>query len=220
METGDRSQVNCNNCGAAMELVESRRYFRCRHCGSYHFPETDEGDGIRVIGQSADALRCPVCADGLSHAVIDERHAIDFCVRCRGLLIPRATFVHVTARRRAWATTPPIDQPPLNQEELRRVLSCPKCGGRFETYPNYGPGVVVIDNCTGCDLIWLDFGEMRQIVDAPGRDRGTRQGPRVDEEVARQAFATSPDDEADDRLTRRRPAADPLGFLLDVIFDD
>jgi hypothetical protein len=33
---------------------------------------------------------------------------------------------------------------------------------------------VVIDTCAPCDLVWLDFGELAQIVDAPGRDRGQR----------------------------------------------
>jgi Zn-finger nucleic acid-binding protein len=39
-------------------------------------------------------------------------------------------------------------------------------------HPYYGPGNVVIDTCSRCDLIWLDFGELKQIADAPGRDRG------------------------------------------------
>jgi Zn-finger nucleic acid-binding protein len=43
------------------------------------------------------------------------------------------------------------------------------------THPYYGPGNVVIDNCAECDAIWLDFGELKQIVSAPGRDRGTRE---------------------------------------------
>jgi hypothetical protein len=46
------------------------------------------------------------------------------------------------------------------------------------THPYYGPGNVVIDSCESCDLLWLDFGELKQIVDAPGKDRGTRQLPR------------------------------------------
>jgi Zn-finger nucleic acid-binding protein len=166
--------MNCNNCGAAMELVESRRYFRCRHCGAYHFPDSIEADGIRIVGQTADAPQCPVCTVGMAHAVLDEHHAIDFCVRCRGFLFPRTTFAHVTMQRRAWATSPPLDPVPFDRQELRRALSCPKCGGRFDTYPHSGPGNVVIDNCATCDLIWLDFGEMRKIVDAPGRDRGGR----------------------------------------------
>ena len=45
------------------------------------------------------------------------------------------------------------------------------------THPYYGPGNVVIDSCEPCDLVWLDFGELKQIVDAPGKDRGTREHP-------------------------------------------
>ena len=46
------------------------------------------------------------------------------------------------------------------------------------THPYYGPGNVTIDSCEGCELVWLDFGELRQIVDAPGKDRGTKEMPR------------------------------------------
>jgi Zn-finger nucleic acid-binding protein len=30
----------------------------------------------------------------------------------------------------------------------------------------------VIDTCIPCGLLWLDPGELRQVIDAPGRDRG------------------------------------------------
>jgi hypothetical protein len=43
----------------------------------------------------------------------------------------------------------------------------------MEVHPYYGPGNVVIDSCSACDLIWLDHGELKQISDAPGRDRGS-----------------------------------------------
>jgi hypothetical protein len=37
---------------------------------------------------------------------------------------------------------------------------------------------VTIDTCDTCDVVWLDPGELRRIVDAPGRDRGTRDLPQ------------------------------------------
>ena len=46
------------------------------------------------------------------------------------------------------------------------------------THPYFGPGNVVIDSCEACAHVWLDFGELRQIVDAPGKDRGNREMPR------------------------------------------
>jgi Zn-finger nucleic acid-binding protein len=42
----------------------------------------------------------------------------------------------------------------------------------METFEYYGPGNIVIDTCNSCDLIWLDYGELRKVVNAPGRDRG------------------------------------------------
>jgi hypothetical protein len=48
----------------------------------------------------------------------------------------------------------------------------------MSTHPYFGPGNVVIDNCEACELVWLDCGELRQIVDAPGKDRGNREMPQ------------------------------------------
>ncbi len=148
----------------------------------------------------------------MAHALLDDDHPIDFCARCRGVLLPRATFARVTAKRRAWATSPPAEPVPLDREELHRELACPRCGGGFETYPHAGPGNVVIDNCVRCDVIWLDCGEMRQIVDAPGRDRGSRHVPRMDDEYIR----TGPpqDDELETRRWTSGRSGDPLGFLI------
>ena len=47
----------------------------------------------------------------------------------------------------------------------------------MEVHPYYGPGNVIIDSCTTCDFLWLDAGELRQISDAPGADRGVRKPP-------------------------------------------
>ena len=38
----------------------------------------------------------------------------------------------------------------------------------------YGPGNIILDRCVPCDLVWLDYGELTQVIDAPGVDRGTR----------------------------------------------
>ena len=199
-----------------MELVESRRYFRCLHCGTYHFPEAIEADGIRIIGSAPDARRCPVCSVLMAHALIDNE-PIDLCGQCRGILLPRPVFAILIAKRRAWATSLPAEPVPLDRKDLERGIACPKCGARFDTYPHYGPGNVVIDNCSKCDLIWLDFGEMRQIVDAPGKDRGSRHVPRIDEEFIR---AGGQGKAEDDEWVRRRSKSDPLGLLIDVLFND
>ena len=160
-----------------MELFATRGYFFCRYCGSFHFPETAADQGVRVLAESNEPLPCPVCATRLSSGVLDETHAIHYCQTCRGVLMGRGTFADVVQQRRAWATAPPAAPVPLRQEDLTRKVSCPKCRVRLATHPYYGPGNVVIDSCGTCDVIWLDFGELKQIVDAPGRDRGGRERP-------------------------------------------
>jgi Zn-finger nucleic acid-binding protein len=198
--------MNCPNCGAAMALVESRRHFQCRHCGTFGFSGPLDADGIRIVGPAPDAPACPVCGTPMQAAVLDEHHAIHLCGQCRGVLLPRATFATVISARRAWATAPPAEPMPLDRQALGRALSCPSCGARFDTYPHYGPGNVVIDSCTRCDVIWLDFGEMQGLVDAPGRDRGSRQLPQMAER----------DLPGDRRVANPEDA--PLATLLKVLF--
>jgi Zn-finger nucleic acid-binding protein len=167
--------MNCRNCGGAMELFASRGYYFCRYCGSFHFPETAGDDGIRVLGEDSEPRACAVCAKPLASALLDESHPVRYCRNCRGVLLARASFATVVQRRRAWATDPPGPAIPLDRAHLERKVTCPVCGNRMETHPYFGPGNVVIDSCAGCELIWLDFGELKQIVAAPGRDRGTRE---------------------------------------------
>ena len=73
----------------------------------------------------------------------------------------------------------------------------------METHPYYGPGNVIIDSCTGCDLVWLDFGELAQIADAPGKDRGVRKAP--------------PRSEAPIPTVGRGPSVEPAEPVLDVL---
>ena len=60
---------------------------------------------------------------------------------------------------------------------------------------------------------------MRRIVDAPGKDRGSRHLPRIDEEFVRQGWRRDADDE-DDEWVRRRSGNDPFAFLIDVLLND
>jgi Zn-finger nucleic acid-binding protein len=190
-----------------MELVESRRYFVCRHCGSFSFPEPIDVDGIRIVGRTPDARSCPVCRVPMDQAVLDETHAAHFCGKCRGILLPRDTFAGVINRRRAWATGHPVPPPPFDRRALDRALSCPLCARRFTTHPYGGPGAVAIDTCESCDVIWLDYRELKQIVDAPGSDRGSRElAPRTEE------YQIVPLSDDDSDLRR-----DPLDFLFSLL---
>lgn len=158
-----------------MELFAARGYFFCRYCGSFHFPDAAGADGVRVMGQSREGLSCAVCDRPLSSALLDDTHPIQYCQKCRGVLIARSAFASVVHKRRAWATGQPGPPVPLNRSEFNRKMNCPSCKAPMATHPYYGPGNVVIDTCEPCENVWLDFGELKQIVAAPGKDRGTRE---------------------------------------------
>jgi Zn-finger nucleic acid-binding protein len=166
--------MNCRNCGGAMELFATRGYFHCRYCGSFHFPEGKEDDGIRIVADSGVGLACATCGKPLASAMLDDAHPVQYCRNCRGVLLPRRSFAAVVQRRRAWATEPPGPPVALNPKDLDRKINCPSCKARMVTHPYFGPGNVVMDSCEACEAIWLDFGELKQIVDAPGQDRGSR----------------------------------------------
>ena len=156
-----------------MELFERRKYYFCRYCGTFHFIESAETDGVQVLERSG-ATPCAVCTAPLAKALLDNVHVIQYCETCRGVLLPRSAFVDVINTRRAFATGAPVPPAPLDDRELQRRVACPLCRRQMDVHPYFGPGNIVIDSCTGCDAVWLDFGELRQVTDAPGKDRGKR----------------------------------------------
>jgi len=168
--------MDCRNCGAPMELFERRRYYYCGYCGTFHFIDTPAVDGIRVLERAPAALPCALCNAPLTKSLLDESHLIEHCERCRGVLMPRAEFGAAVTLRRARESGAPAPPVPIDPRELKRTVVCPSCRTAMEVHPYYGPGNVVIDTCSRCDLVWLDYGELKQITEAPGRDRG-RQRP-------------------------------------------
>lgn len=199
-----------------MELFPTRGYFFCRYCSSFHFPETTTSDGVRVLAEAKE-LACPACRRTLSTALLDEAHPVHYCTNCRGVLLARRAFADVVRVRRAWATGTPARPIPPEPAEFERRIACPMCTRELETHPYYGPGNVVIDSCSECHVIWLDFGELKQIVDAPGRDRGGREAAAG----ARQQWTADPlsarplMNRGDGRRARRTDLLDVLGSLFD-----
>jgi Zn-finger nucleic acid-binding protein len=57
-------------------------------------------------------------------------------------------------------------------------LTCPKCGGRMKTYDRSG---ITIDQCTESRGIYLDRGELPQLIDA---EAGYFRAPQAEPDVA------------------------------------
>jgi len=166
--------ARCENCGAPMDLVPHRDYFTCRYCGSFAFPERSE-DGVMVLGGDGD-VPCPLCHETMTTASVADVRVLH-CVTCRGVLTRQKAFSKIVTFMRARATGEPDAVQPVERKELERKVACPICGRPMDTHPYYGPGNVVIDNCPGCEIVWLDYGELAAIRNAPGRDRGRATEP-------------------------------------------
>ena len=163
--------MNCVNCGAPMELLETRPCWQCRHCSTMICIEATQG--VQVIDAPPDAPErgCPICRKPLRAAMMDGRVRVDVCEQCNGTLLARRTFAETVIGRRRAAATPAETPVPTSRRELERRIACPACGARMITDWYYGPGNIVIDTCPACDLVWLDAGELQRAVDAPGSDR-------------------------------------------------
>src|SRR5438132_13276911 len=97
-KAGRPRTMNCPDCGAAMEPVAARNYFRCGHCGNCQFPE-ETGDGVHVTGAPVD-MSCPVCQKPLQAADL-ESETVASWDRSRG-----CTSCMILFRTFYWYRTP------------------------------------------------------------------------------------------------------------------
>lgn len=67
----------------------------------------------------------------------------------------------------------------MTQTRATGSLVCPKCGGEMRAYERNN---VTIDQCADCRGIFLDRGELEQLVDAEASyyERGSRREPDLD----------------------------------------
>jgi Zn-finger nucleic acid-binding protein len=154
-----------------MTLFRERDYYYCDHCQSYHFPTQDQ-EGLRVLGENPEGINCPHCRILLNLITFDDFYRGYQCPKCLGLLFNRTTFREAIDFHRSRIKTPPEPFSNFDPGELVRVTYCSVCQTQMETFQYNGPGNIVIDTCHSCDLIWLDYGELQKVVNAPGRDRG------------------------------------------------
>ena len=161
--------MNCQNCGAATKPILNQDYFHCEYCGTYNFPY-ESPDGVKVLEDVNQERFCPVCKLPLLHAKIDKYPALH-CKKCQGTLTSQLYFGKAIQLKRARAKGPPDEPIPLNPQDFKRRIICPVCGCLMSTHPYSGPGNIMIDTCIHCEIIWLDYGEIGRVINAPGRDR-------------------------------------------------
>jgi len=174
--------MNCPHCGAPMTLFRARDYYHCEYCGSYYFPDQDN-QGLRVLGENPEGIHCPLCREPLNLVTYADFFRGYQCPHCQGLLFNRTAFREAIEFRRSRTTQAPEPYSRFEAAELERRTFCPVCESEMETFQYNGPGNIIIDTCHPCDLIWLDYGEIQKVVNAPGKDRGVpRKPPKAENE--------------------------------------
>lgn len=161
--------MNCPNCGAPMALSMPGAPWNCTHCGTTLRPDPGEPVDVRVVGDAAH--ECPVCRRALARAILDDRETAEYCRQCEGILMARRAFAQTVIARRAIGRAPGVTPPAADPREMDRRLACPQCREPMLTDWYYGPGGIIVDTCPSCDVIWLDGGELKRAIDAPGGDR-------------------------------------------------
>ena len=110
---------------------------------------------------------CAECATDLRGGRLDE-FPVAYCPNCFGVLIDNEGIESLLRIRRSEYKGPDQIPSTVDQQALNRRRSCPNCRGLMEVYAYGGPGNVVMDTCFGCQMVWMDNGEITKIVKAPG----------------------------------------------------
>ncbi len=153
--------MNCKQCGAPMSVEEGRIFFHCDYCGGYEFPDANQ-DGVSLLDEISP-YSCPMCHQPLVAAAVKEVRILS-CPHCRGNLIDQSKMLPILSQTKPSEATSEATHSLLNKSELARIVVCPSCQKTMRAYPYGGPGNIIIQGCEECRLIWLDFGELSQII--------------------------------------------------------
>lgn len=109
-------------------------------------------------------MKCPRCKSLL---IVVDFHDIelDWCPACEGLWFDSGEMELVTATMRGTAAAP-TPQQKANTSEKR--LRCPECNKAMDKRLLGDAQPVIADVCPACGGLWLDHGELEQLVNAGG----------------------------------------------------
>lgn len=154
-----------------MRLDRERGILVCDHCGGQEeLPASLDYVDVEAETRSL----CPLCSTPLSSSRLDG-YSLLYCGQCFGMLIAMDSFAAVidaVRLREHWSVETVMAR---DQNPGERVIKCPLCGKPMVAHLYDGPGNVVIDSCEGCQVNWLDPGELRRIALAP--DETARRDP-------------------------------------------
>ena len=109
-------------------------------------------------------LTCPKCEMALSHAEVGGI-VIDHCPKCRGIWFDEHEMGQVLGFLEHHGSALRALMRGALQEDLnRRPARCPRDGSNLRRVCSPRNRKVVLDTCPRCSGIWLDGGELRELL--------------------------------------------------------
>lgn len=103
-------------------------------------------------------MNCAKCGGRLDSIGTAEGVELDFCSSCKGILFDHGEVAEYFELAR--------DIPDLRAMVMkgrRTDRKCPKCGGAWLEIPYDQEDDLLIDLCTRCGVVWLDYGEFPKL---------------------------------------------------------
>ncbi|MDX2226149.1 MAG: zf-TFIIB domain-containing protein [Verrucomicrobiae bacterium] len=106
-------------------------------------------------------MNCPVDQGPM---VVHKHGASSFhgCPKCFGVFFKLSHFAGLSQKpelRRKWTA---VELPPRRVDSRGRNIPCPSCHGTMTCKIHHG---VEVDVCQVCEAVWLDAGELAEIID-------------------------------------------------------
>ena len=104
-------------------------------------------------------MKCPKCDQEMqaaTHAGVE----VDRCPACEGIFLDRGELDALLVARVEGIDSPEYTE--LSNRKDMELGTCPRC--RVEMAPELGPHNMRIDRCPGCDAVFLDQGELAELV--------------------------------------------------------
>jgi Zn-finger nucleic acid-binding protein len=160
--------VNCENCGAA--LPPRKRI--CAYCGALNEVDLRRVSSQQTVSE-ASGRRCPSCSFDLQTQALGDLGGmqVECCPSCHGLFFDPGEVEDLL--RQGVVPAEDVDFRRLRDlVELEAIpvegrppyVPCPQCGRKMNRKNDGARSGVVVDRCAEHG-VWLDGGELRQLVE-------------------------------------------------------
>jgi Zn-finger nucleic acid-binding protein len=104
-------------------------------------------------------MKCPKCDKEMIAQTYGDTE-VDKCPECEGIFFDRGELDRLVTKGVQDADSPEYTE--LSNKMDMMLGTCPRCNAEMEPY--LGPGNLRIDRCTKCDAVFLDQGELAELI--------------------------------------------------------